>query len=194
MESMNLIMSANADLLSFSVSYYYGIIQRAGAIWLAPHSIEKYLKAILVHFEPDSDLKSLGHDLYGLEKRVLSVRTMPKYIGVIISEIDGIDTDFRYGVGPEYEFPDDFFFKLWVAGRWLRLAGNKLYGIENDKMFGVGLAYASRHVRNERHNQLRTLIDEFEEETRMGRDYNMLSGWVDVKDATKESFDYPTSL
>lgn len=191
MDAMKLLVSANADILSFSVSFYYGIIQQCGAFWLAPHSIEKYLKAILAVRKPKADLKKLGHDLHKLDQEVRSLITMPDYITTLVCDLNGVNTDFRYCDSDGYQFPDDLFYKVWVVGRWLRIAGNGLYDIHNDKMFGVGMAYAASALRTDIHNQLRELINEFEENTKSGKDYNGFSGWVDIGNETRAVFEYP---
>ena len=190
MESMKLLMSANADILTFSMSFYYGIIQKSGAFWLAPHSIEKYFKAILTVKKPKVDLKKLGHDLYKLDQEIRSVFSMPDYITTLVNNLDGIDIDFRYGSGSGYEFPNDLFYKIWVTGRWLRITGNQLFDISNDKMFGVGMGYASSALRTENHDKVRKLINEFEKNTKNGKDYNVLKGWVDISAKTKTVFNY----
>ena len=192
MTSMKLIASANADILSFSVSFYYGIIQQCGAFWLAPHSIEKYFKAILAFHKPNANLKKLGHNLDILNKEVRSVYRMPDYISTLVTELNGVDSDFRYCDGDGYLFPDDLFYKVWVVGRWLRMAGNQLYDICSDEMFGVGLAFASPVLRTNVHNQLRELIREFESNTKRGKNYSMFSGWVDIVDETRAIFDHPS--
>lgn len=185
-------MSANADILAFSLSFYYGIVQQSGIFWLAPHSIEKYLKAILIVHNPKTNLKQFGHNLPKLIAEVSKVQAMPAFVSSLVTELDEVDIAFRYCDGGGYEFPNDLFYKVWVVGRWLRIAVNRLNGIDNDKMFGVGAAYASSVLRTEAHNQLRKLIEEFETNCRNGNDYHMFSGWINICPATRDLFYYPT--
>lgn len=192
MDSMKLVMSANADVLSFSLSFYYGIVQQSGAFWLAPHSIEKYLKAILIFHNPKTDLKKLGHNLSKLTSEVCKVQSMPDFIPSLVCDLNGVDIDFRYCDSGGYDFPKDLFYKVWVAGRWLRIAVNRLNGIDNDKLFGVGAAYASPVLRTEAHNHLRKLIEEFETNCQSGKDYHTFSGWIDISVETRALFYYPT--
>ncbi|MHA1223845.1 MAG: hypothetical protein ACTSP3_11490 [Candidatus Heimdallarchaeaceae archaeon] len=101
--SKSMLFSANIDHMAFLIICYYGLHLNSGSVWLAPLSIEKYLKSILLKENPnlvDRDLKKLGHNLEKLWKEVCLNYTFPKIdnevLNEYIRELNSIDIVVRY--------------------------------------------------------------------------------------------------
>lgn len=185
-------MAANSDVILFALSVYYGIVLKSTGIWLCPHSIEKYSKILLIPFLSDDKIISKSHTLGELLNSLHDNYPIPQYVDIFFKDIREISTEFRYGSGPGYYFPTDFFYKYWVVTRFLRIIANDIAAIPGDLITGIGIANSSRVLRSERHEDLLRFIRDIEKNVQSGNDFDFFGGWHPISEETKGCFIYPT--
>ena len=101
LSSDDLIFAANNDAFTFIILYHLGLIQNSTMIWLPVHSIEKYLKAYLLHKPNYTEkiLRKKGHNVKELWDLYKKEYGFENHINLeeFINEISEIKPDVRYG-------------------------------------------------------------------------------------------------
>ena len=122
----NFKLAGDIDFVSFLFCRISTILPQSTSIWLAPHSIEKYLKAIIENRE-HKIVK--GHNLVILWKKVKDYIPKDHNIDIfedMIINLNSITTDARY-------LQQGMFTSMFDTANYILLATRLRYLIINDK-------------------------------------------------------------
>jgi hypothetical protein len=109
--SNQLLLSADTDLLSFILLSHSGI-SFGTPLWLTTHSIEKYIKSLLLKLDPDINIRRFSHNIERSWNKLKEVYPESRifggtYFDILINELnmDGGNISLRYSFGIEINNP-----------------------------------------------------------------------------------------
>ncbi len=137
-----LLLAADSDFVAFILLSCAGILEST-SLWMAAHSLEKYLKSWLLKSDPEADPRKFGHrldSLWGAARSRFSqheIFQVPEY-DAFIDEVnmDGASTSLRYGYGIDLRNP--IFARLYASSSCaLRMAILGEQGYRERGAFGL---------------------------------------------------------
>ena len=141
--SKSMLLSANIDHMAFLIICYYGLHLNSGSVWLAPLSIEKYLKSVLLKENPNLDereLKKVGHNLEQLWKEVCNYLILSEIskdvLNEHIQELNSIDIDVRYSQAG-IKISSQFMYLYLILSSLLRYHVIEKSGYEKYELYGL---------------------------------------------------------
>jgi hypothetical protein len=90
-----LLVAANNDHVAYLLSAYFGLVPNSSTFWLVAHSLEKYLKAIILSTNPSADVRIYRHNLVRLLGGVAADWSKFR-AGDFITEVSRVTIDVRY--------------------------------------------------------------------------------------------------
>ena len=107
-----LLLAADSDFVAFILLSCCAGILESTSLWMAAHSLEKYLKSWLLKSDPEADPRAFGHELDSLWEAARSSHPQSEIFQVheyeaFIDEVnmDGASTSLRYSYGIELKNP-----------------------------------------------------------------------------------------
>ena len=91
-------IAADVDFASFLLLWHNGLLLYSTYAWISSHCIEKYFKSLLLKNDPNTDIRSYGHNLRELwnDSKPFFSRNVADY-EVFINELEDVKTSIRYG-------------------------------------------------------------------------------------------------
>lgn len=135
-----LVVAANNDHVAYLLSAYFGLVPNSSTFWLVAHSIEKYLKAILLSTNPSTNIRDYRHDLMRLLGDVAADWSKFR-AGEFITEVSRVTIDVRYNQASVFIGEG-----LTVQYAWVCAYLRSLLPANHDRnKYGIALNLLPRH-------------------------------------------------